>query len=227
MHVVLAWEYIRAHSQLQSFKINLTLSVQFSEYILILISSLAHIHRSLCWSFKRTKKECSRKLVLSLCLFQERAVREKGRQTSWLKAACKLSPFHLTSKTLYNPHRVWGTLVVCKASYLHSFLAYCGWKSLTTHLMPVILTSLDKPTVIFSVKDWIQSAVGYISRVPYQNGVSLLYIMLEIHHSGQEPSIYELNSLLSTPLLVYLMFLNVILWKIRWKNHKGVWQVYE
>ena len=29
-----------------------------------------------------------------------------------------------------------------------------------------------------------------ISRVSDQNGVSLLYIMLEIHHSGQEPSIY-------------------------------------
>ena len=28
-----------------------------------------------------------------------------------------------------------------------------------------------------------------ISRVPNQNGVSLLYIMLEIHHSGQEPLI--------------------------------------
>ena len=28
-----------------------------------------------------------------------------------------------------------------------------------------------------------------ISRVPDQNGVSLLYIMLEIHHSGREPSI--------------------------------------
>ena len=27
-----------------------------------------------------------------------------------------------------------------------------------------------------------------ISRVPDQNGVSLLYIMLEIHHSGREPS---------------------------------------
>ena len=27
------------------------------------------------------------------------------------------------------------------------------------------------------------------SRVPDQNGVSLLYIMLEIHHSGREPSI--------------------------------------
>ena len=28
-----------------------------------------------------------------------------------------------------------------------------------------------------------------ISRVPDQNGVSLLYIMLEIHHSGWEPSV--------------------------------------
>ena len=36
-----------------------------------------------------------------------------------------------------------------------------------------------------------------ISRVPGQNGVSQLYIMLEIHHSGREPSIcpfgYTLN----------------------------------
>ena len=29
---------------------------------------------------------------------------------------------------------------------------------------------------------------NYISRVPDQNGVSLLYIMLEINHSGREPS---------------------------------------
>ena len=28
-----------------------------------------------------------------------------------------------------------------------------------------------------------------VSRVPDQNGVSLLYIMLEIHHSGRETSI--------------------------------------
>ena len=28
----------------------------------------------------------------------------------------------------------------------------------------------------------------YISRIPDQNGVSLLYIMLDIHHSGQGPS---------------------------------------
>ena len=33
----------------------------------------------------------------------------------------------------------------------------------------------------------------YISRVPDQNGVSLLYIMLEIHHSGREPSICMRN----------------------------------
>ena len=28
-----------------------------------------------------------------------------------------------------------------------------------------------------------------VSRVPNQNGVSLQYIMLEIHHSGREPSV--------------------------------------
>ena len=32
----------------------------------------------------------------------------------------------------------------------------------------------------------------YVSRVPDQNSVSLLYIMLEIHHSGQEPSIFNM-----------------------------------
>ena len=30
-----------------------------------------------------------------------------------------------------------------------------------------------------------------MSRVPDQNGVSRLYNMLEIHHSGPEPSIYS------------------------------------
>ena len=32
-------------------------------------------------------------------------------------------------------------------------------------------------------------AIIYIWRDPDQNGVSLLYIVLEIHHSGREPSI--------------------------------------
>ena len=32
--------------------------------------------------------------------------------------------------------------------------------------------------------------IGSISRVSDQNGVSLLYIVLEIHHSGREPSIW-------------------------------------
>ena len=32
---------------------------------------------------------------------------------------------------------------------------------------------------------------SHISRVPNQNGASLLYIMLEIYHSGWEPSIYK------------------------------------
>ena len=37
----------------------------------------------------------------------------------------------------------------------------------------------------------VYSSICYvdISRVSDQNGVSLLYIMLEIHHSGREPSI--------------------------------------
>ena len=34
---------------------------------------------------------------------------------------------------------------------------------------------------------------GYISSVSDQNGISLLYIMLEIHHSGREPSIFNLG----------------------------------
>ena len=34
-------------------------------------------------------------------------------------------------------------------------------------------------------------SLPYISRVPEQNGVSLLYVMLEIHHSGWEPSICQ------------------------------------
>ena len=35
----------------------------------------------------------------------------------------------------------------------------------------------------------LQALTHSISRVSVQNGVSLLYIMLEIHHSGREPSI--------------------------------------
>ena len=34
-----------------------------------------------------------------------------------------------------------------------------------------------------------------ISRVPNQNGVSLLYIILEIHYSGREPSNFVHNTL--------------------------------
>ena len=44
---------------------------------------------------------------------------------------------------------------------------------------------------------------GIIPRVSDQNGVSLLYIMLEIHHSGQEPSICstEIISILGSNML--------------------------
>ena len=40
-----------------------------------------------------------------------------------------------------------------------------------------------------SQPEWCISSM--ISRVPDQNGVSQLYIMLEIHHTGLEPSIYS------------------------------------
>ena len=40
-----------------------------------------------------------------------------------------------------------------------------------------------------SQPEWCISSM--ISRVSNQNGVSLLYIMLEIHHSGREPLIYS------------------------------------
>ena len=43
-----------------------------------------------------------------------------------------------------------------------------------------------------------------ISRVPNQNGVSLLYIILEIHHSGREPSIYRDIPFWLEPLIFYL-----------------------
>ena len=42
--------------------------------------------------------------------------------------------------------------------------------------------------------------VGIISRVSDQNGVSPLYIMPVIHHSGREPSIYNNNQLTPTCL---------------------------
>ena len=52
-------------------------------------------------------------------------------------------------------------------------------------------------TCVISVHADIQQNL-YNLRVSDQNGVSLLYIMLEIHHSGQEPSLYVL-------LLIYFM----------------------
>ena len=39
--------------------------------------------------------------------------------------------------------------------------------------------------VVWSLVCW----TCFISRVSDQNGVSLLYVMLEIHHFGREPSI--------------------------------------
>ena len=53
--------------------------------------------------------------------------------------------------------------------------------------------------------EWYISSMWYSQDIPYwlgtldnsrvsdQNGVSLLYIMLEIHHSGWEPLMYDWN----------------------------------
>ena len=46
----------------------------------------------------------------------------------------------------------------------------------------------------------------YISRISDQKGVSLLYIMLEIHHSGREPSIYGYSLTLNILLSVVKIF---------------------
>ena len=47
--------------------------------------------------------------------------------------------------------------------------------------------------------------VGTILRVPNQNGVSVLYIMLEIHHSDQEPSISSCPAMFCTCLCLLLL----------------------
>ena len=46
-----------------------------------------------------------------------------------------------------------------------------------------------------------------ISRVPDQKGVSLLYIMLEIHHSGREPSICSCHICDETFCVIYQYYL--------------------
>ena len=45
-----------------------------------------------------------------------------------------------------------------------------------------------------------------LSRVPNQNGVSLLYIMLEIHHSDPEPSIFTWNIFETQVQVLYQVF---------------------
>ena len=57
----------------------------------------------------------------------------------------------------------------------------------------------------------------YISRVSDQNGVSLLCIMLEIHHSGREPSISSMprrNFILSTLTLNLVRHSDAHLWHV-------------
>ena len=59
----------------------------------------------------------------------------------------------------------------------------------TVHM--ATLAKMTKPAVVHPGKI-LPSELLFslsISRVSDQNGVSLLYIMLEIHHSGGEPSI--------------------------------------
>ena len=57
-----------------------------------------------------------------------------------------------------------------------------GLEFLLLHILQIFNSSLG----IFSVL----GSNNIISRVPNQNGVSLLYIMLRMHHSGLEPSIW-------------------------------------
>ena len=66
---------------------------------------------------------------------------------------------------------------------------------------------------------------NYISRVPNQNSVSLLYIMLEIHHSCQEPSILTLIWM----TLTFIESHRVEKWKKAWTlqffNCKVAWSL--
>ena len=50
-----------------------------------------------------------------------------------------------------------------------------------------------------------------ISSIPGQNGVSLLYIMLEIHHSGREPSVF--NTVFPARM-VYLYYISCLRYTI-------------
>ena len=46
-----------------------------------------------------------------------------------------------------------------------------------------------RPTFILFLGKLLKDREEYILRIPDQNGISQLYNMLEIHHSGPEPSI--------------------------------------
>ena len=62
--------------------------------------------------------------------------------------------------------------------------------------MPVEPTTFDLKPARGAITSGI-SILCLETRVPDQNGVSLLYIMLEIHHSGREPSKFQ-SSILNT-----------------------------
>ena len=53
------------------------------------------------------------------------------------------------------------------------------------------LEFIAKTRILSEMK--IENCQEKISRVPDQNGVSLLYVMLEIGHSGWEPSIFSVG----------------------------------
>ena len=61
--------------------------------------------------------------------------------------------------------------------------------------------------------------VRCISRVSDQNGVSLLYIMLEIHHSGQEPWISEMTARKSCKCSKYGSFGQLFLLSLSCSNY--------
>ena len=74
-----------------------------------------------------------------------------------------------------------------------------GWK------LRCYCLKLDVMDLAFKSYDWI-------STVPDQSGISLLYIILEIHHSGREPSIYTKLFGLCLSSFIFLWRLKPLLW---------------
>ena len=77
---------------------------------------------------------------------------------------------------------------VCVCAYVCVCLCICV-------CVPVCACVCVKESVYVSecVCFWTVCDQVCISKVPDQNGVSLLYIMLEIHHYGPEPLIFDIQ----------------------------------